>query len=418
MRILHVLDISVPMIAGYTSRSRSIVESQRELGLDPIVLTSVRQDNPHARPMEEIDGVRYYRTLLPAGRRQPLLEMHHLRRRIIEVARLETPDVIHAHSSILCGLPGHAAARHLGLPSVYEIRAFWEDAAAAAGSTREDSMKYRAIRGVETGLARRVDGLVCICAGIHDEMIGRGVSPETVAVVPNGVDTDAFSPLPPDEEIRARYGLGGKTVVAYIGTLFTFEGVRDLTRAMARLIKDRGRDDIRGLVVGEGPDHDACRALTAAAGLADKVLHVGRVPHAEVKGLYSIADVLVYPRVGGRLTERVTPLKPLEAMALEKAVIGSDVGGLEELIEDEVTGLIHRRGDLDDLVGKIERLVDDPELRRRLGRSAREWVVGNRQWRALVGRTPDLYARAAARHARGRTRRASAALPVAEDAAR
>lgn len=410
LRILHVLDISVPMIAGYTSRSRSIVDSQRALGLDPVVLTSVRQHNPHEQSMEEINGVRYYRTLLPTGKRQPLLEMHHLRRRIIEVARQERPDVIHGHSSILCGLPSHAAARQLGLPSIYEVRAFWEDAAVAAGSTREGSLKYHAIRRVETELARRVDALVCICTGIQNEMIGRGVPRERVHVVPNGVDTDAFAPIPPDEGLRARYGLGRKKVVAYIGTLFPFEGVRDLTQALVGLIKDRGRDDIRGLIVGEGPSHDECKASTAAAGLADKVLHVGRVPHAEVKALYSIADVLVYPRTGGRLTERVTPLKPLEAMALEKPVIGSDVGGLRELIEDDATGLIHRRGDMDDLVQKILRLVDDQTLRRRLGRSARQWVVENRQWRTLVERNLDLYARASARHSRGLARSRSGRL--------
>jgi PEP-CTERM/exosortase A-associated glycosyltransferase len=383
------------VVAGYTSRSRYIVNAQRALGLDPIVLTSVRQPNPEGRAMEEIDGIRYHRTLLPATpKRRPALEMHHLRRRIVEVARREEVDVIHGHSSILCGLPSYVAARQLGLPSIYEIRAFWEDAAVTSGTTREGSFKYRAIQLTETALAKRVDALVCICAGIKDEMVRRGIPADRIHVVANGVQTDSFVPVPPDEGARARYGLVGKKVVAYIGTLFPFEGVGDLVRAMARLVKDEGRDDIRALIVGEGPSHEACKAITAAAGLADKVLHLGRVPHDEVKALYSISDVLVYPRERGRLTDLVTPLKPLEAMAMEKAVVGSDVGGLRELIQDEVTGLIHRPGDSDDLAAKIRRLADDESLRRALGRRAREWVVENRQWRTLIERNLDLYDRA------------------------
>jgi PEP-CTERM/exosortase A-associated glycosyltransferase len=405
VRILHVLDVSVPVVAGYTSRSRYIVEAQRALGLDPVVLTSVRQPNPEGRAMEEIGGIRYHRTLRPASsKRQPALEMHHLRRRVLEVARQEQVDVIHGHSSILCGLPSHVAARQLGLPSVYEIRAFWEDAAVTSGTAREGSLQYRAIRLAETALARRVDALVGICGGIRDEMAGRGVPEDRIHVVPNGVDTDAFAAVPPDEAVRARHGLAGKTVVAYIGTLFPFEGVADLIRALSRLIKDEGRDDVRGVIVGEGPSHEECQAVTAASGLAGKVLHLGRVPHAEVRALYGVADVLVYPRRSGRLTDLVTPLKPLEAMAMEKAVIGSDVGGLRELIQDEVTGLVHRPEDVGDLAAKIRRLVDDEGLRRRLGGRGRGWVVENRQWRTLVARNLGLYDRVRAARAKAPAR--------------
>lgn len=395
MRVLHVMDVSVPTIAGYTTRSRYMVEAQRTLGLDPIVLTSVRQHNHDGRSMEEIDGIRYYRTLLPSSpKRQPALEMYHLRRRIIEVARREMPDLIHGHSSILCGIPSYVAARQLGLPCIYEIRSFWEDAAVTSGTTRERSFKYRAIRLAETSLARRVDGLICISTGIKNEMVQRGLLAQDVHVVPNGVDTERFSPVQPDERAQVKYGVRGKKVVAYIGTLFPFEGVGYLVRALIRLIKDHGRDDIRGLIVGGGASHEECKAIAAAAGAAEKILHVGQVPHAEVQTLYSIADVLVYPRESDRLTELVTPLKPLEAMAMEKPVIGSDVGGLLELIQNDVTGLIHRHGDVDDVAEKIRRLIDDEALRQRLGRRAREWVVENRQWRTLIQRHFDIYDRA------------------------
>lgn len=398
MKVLHVLDVSAPTISGYTSRSRDIVNTQRALGLDAVVLTSPRHDNPDRRAREEIDGIRHYRTPWPSSaKRRPIpevVEMFRFCRRIIEVARRERPDLIHGHSSILCGIPSYVAARLLGLPCVYEIRAFWEDGGVSSGKFKERSLAYRAIRRAETSLARRVDALICLCEGVKGEMARRGLPARDLYIVPNGVDTDRFTPLQPEERARARYGLGGKKVVAYVGTFLPFEGVDYLVRALIKLIKDCGRDDIRGLIVGQGPTYEQCRAVAAAAGLGDKILHPGPVPHAEVNALYSIADMLVYPRAGHRVAELVTPLKPLEAMAMEKPVIGSDVGGLRELIQDEVTGLIHRREDIDDLAAKITRLIDDEALRRRLGRTAREWVVENRQWRTLVERHLEIYDRA------------------------
>ncbi len=404
MRVLHVLDISVPVLAGYTSRSRYIVLNQKALGLDPVVLTSVRHANPMGCSMEEIDGIRYYRTLPATGsvvpsqlRGQPVLreglEIDHLRRRIVDVARREKPDLIHAHSSILCGIPGLLAARQLGLPCVYEIRSFWEDAAVDSGATKIGSPRYLATQKAENTLSSQVDALIGICDGIKTELIQRGMNPADITVVPNGVEADRFMPMDPDPAVLDRFGFRGKTVVAYIGTFAAFEGVRYLVKALIQLIKG-GRDDLRGLIVGEGATYSECAQLAKEAGLADKILHPGKVPHGDVKGIYSVVDILAYPRDRQRITELVTPLKPLEAMAMEKAVIGSDVGGITELIKNGETGLIHRAEDVDDLAAQIVRLADDPGLRKRLGQNGRRYVLEQRQWRRIIEKHFEVYDRA------------------------
>jgi glycosyltransferase involved in cell wall biosynthesis len=115
------------------------------------------------------------------------------------------------------------------------------------------------------------------------------------------------------------------------------------------------------------------------------------VPAEEVERLYSIMDILAYPRRSLRITELVTPLKPLEAMAMEKAVIGSDVGGIRELIQDGVTGLLHRSGDVGDLAAKIAKLADDASLRRTLGRQARAWVAEQRDWKYIIPAYVTIY---------------------------
>lgn len=391
MRILHLLDISAPMIAGYVSRSRAIVNAQRAIGLEPVVLTSVRHRNTSRVALEEIDGIRHYRTLKPEGpKRQPLLEMYQLRRRILEVARMERIELIHAHSPILTGLPAWLAARQLGLGCVYELRSLWEDAAVEKGDIREQSLRYRLTRGAETFLARRVDAVVCICEGLRRDVSGRGLPSERLFVVPNGVEVARFAPRPSDDATRARLGLRGRTVVGYIGTFFGFEGVVDLVEALARLMK-RGRDDLAGLIVGTGTTYEACREIAQRHGLSDRILHPGHVAAEEVERLYSVMDVLAYPRRSFRVTELVTPLKPLEAMAMEKAVIGSDVGGMRELIQDGVTGLLHRTGDVGDLAAKIEMLADNPGLRRALGHQARAWVAEQRDWKQIISQYVPVY---------------------------
>ncbi len=325
MRVLHVLDISIPMLAGYTSRSRYIVNSHKALGMDPVVLTSVRHQNDEGVAMEELDGIRYHRShaqkRLDRAVVKEALEINELRRRIVEVAKIEKPDLIHGHSSILCGIPAFLASRQLGLPCVYEIRAFWEDASVDHGTSVEGSPKYVAIQKAETLLARNADALIGICQGIKKELVHRGIDERSVFVIPNGVDVDRFAPRARDEALAQRLGLSGKTVVAYIGTFANFEGVPLLVRALIDLIR-HGRDDLRGLIVGEGTTYEECRKLAADAGLSDRILHPGKVPHSEVGAMYSVVDILAYPRHSKRITELVTPLKPLEAMAMEKAVIG------------------------------------------------------------------------------------------------
>jgi PEP-CTERM/exosortase A-associated glycosyltransferase len=399
MRVLHVLDISIPMLAGYTSRSRYIVDNQKALGIEPVVVTSVRHENEKGASMEELDGIHYHRTPPHAAVSKPVvkeaLEIHHLRKRIVEVAEREKPDLIHGHSSILCGIPAFLAARQIGVPCVYEIRAFWEDAAVDHGTNVEGSPKYVAIQKAETMLARRADALIGICRGIEEELVRRGIDRRSVFVIPNGVESDRFAPMPRDEALARRLGLAGKTVVAYIGTFARFEGVTLLVKALIELIKS-GRNDLRGLIVGEGATYEECRKLAEDAGLADRILHPGRVPHSEVKAMYSIVDILAYPRHSKRITELVTPLKPLEAMSMEKAVIGSSVGGLTELITDGETGLIHRADDTADLAAKIRALADDPALRSRLGKNGRAYVQKTRQWRRIIEDHFAVYDRARA----------------------
>jgi PEP-CTERM/exosortase A-associated glycosyltransferase len=317
-------------------------------------------------------------------------------RRLLQVASQLKPDLLHAHSPVLNALPALRVGRALGLPVVYEIRAFWEDAAVDQGTTTEGSLRYRLTRAMETHAVRRADHTFTICEGLRTDLQARGLRPEQVTVIPNAVDVEHFAPGgEADAALAAELGLSGKTVLGFIGTFFGYEGLDLLVEALPLLLQQR--PDVHLLLVGSGEQEQALKAQVQRLGLQDKVLFTGRVPHSRVQAYYNLIDVLVYPRHPMRLTELVTPLKPLEAMAQGRVLLASDVGGHRELIEHDRTGLLFKAGDAQALASAAVKLLEAratwPELRT----AGRRFVETERTWAASVARYRPVYDRLATR---------------------
>ncbi len=387
MRILHVLDHSVPLHSGYTFRTLAILREQRRLGWETFHVTSPKHSA--TRDSEEtVDGWHFYRTLVPAqGKTLPglgeLTLMRQFERRLRAVAQIVEPQLIHAHSPVLNAIPALRVGRELGIPVTYEVRAFWEDAAVDHGSTTEGSLRYRLSKGLETWALRRAAHVFTICEGLRADIVGRGIAADSVTVIPNAVDIDSFEPGgEPDAALAARLGLQGCTVLGFIGSFYAYEGLDLLLAALPRLLA--ARPELRLLLTGGGPQEAALKAQAAALGVTERVVFTGRVPHAEVGRYYDLVDVLCYPRHRMRLTELVTPLKPLEAMAQGRLLVASDVGGHRELIRDGETGVLFRAGSADALadavLGLLERRDDWPRLRA----NGRRHVERERNWAASV----------------------------------
>jgi PEP-CTERM/exosortase A-associated glycosyltransferase len=365
-RILHVLDHSLPLHSGYTFRTRAILKAQEGHGLQVRGVTGQRHNLEAvlAGSPEEADGLIFYRTPGTPSGPPPLREMGEieaLAASIHAVAAEWRPDIIHAHSPALCGAAAQRAARALGVPFVYEIRAFWEDAAVGNLTGTEGSLKYRLTRTLETRVARAADALFTICHGLKDDLAARGIPAERIRVMPNGVDLTLFGDPPPrDDALAAELGIAsGAPVIGYIGSFYAYEGVDDLIAAMP--ILRQSHPDARLLLVGAGPMADSWRAAAAALPEPEAVIFTGRVPHAEVERYYSLVDVLAYPRKGQRLTDLVTPLKPLEAMAQRRLVAASSVGGHRELITDGVTGTLFPPDDPAACAAALARLLSQRE---------------------------------------------------------
>ncbi len=399
LRILHVLDHSLPLHSGYAFRTLAILREQRRRGWETVQLTSPKQGAASVRE-ETVDGWTFHRTPVTkavAASSTPvalLRQMFATARRIAELAREHAPHVIHAHSPILDAFPALWAGRRAGIPVVYEVRALWEDAATDHGTATERSARYRLSRRLETIAVRRADHVTTICEGLRKEIASRGVPPERITVVPNAVDVESFTMHgTPDEALRRALGLDGRTVLGFAGSFYGYEGLDVLLDAFARLAPRNAALGV--LLLGGGPQEAALRERAAALGLSDRVVFTGRVPHADVSRYYDLIDVLVYPRRRMRLTELVTPLKPLEAMAQGRIVVASDVGGHRELIRDGETGFLFPAGDADALARTLDevlaRRVDWP----RMQRAGRQFVESERNWRTSVARYEPVYARLA-----------------------
>jgi PEP-CTERM/exosortase A-associated glycosyltransferase len=401
MKILHVLNHSLPQTDGYAIRSDSIIRAQRAMGWEPLVVTSPQHGATPEAGAETVDGVRYYRTAARTTITVPFLRQFQMVRkmtaRIREVARLEQPDLVHAHSPCLWGEAAGRAARRLGIPFVYEIRGLWEDAAVDQGKTREGSLRYRLSRALETRVARAAGAVVVIAEQLKEELLRRGIEARKLFVVPNGVDVDKFQPIGRDEQLASAMKLNGAVCVGYIGSLYPWEGVEDLVRAAPQIVARAPAT--RFLIVGGGPQEKAIRRIIGELGVGDRVQFVGNVSHKDILRYYSVLDILVYPRRQTRNTEFVTPLKPLEAMALGKAVLASDVGGLRELLPEE-TGVLYPAGDTAALAAKCLTLIAHPEERTLLGIKARALVLATHEWKTVASRYRAVYSMAFPRRGR------------------
>lgn len=396
---MHILDHSIPLHSGYTFRTRSILNQQRQLGWQTCHVTSAKQGHCPA-PLEEVDGLEFYRTAVPDGvsMKLPVLNqlalVNPLCDRILEAIEIEKPDILHAHSPALNGLAALKAAKKAGLPVVYEIRAFWEDAAVDHGTCKEGDLRYRLTRKLETFVVNRADAVTTICQGLRQDLLDRKVPDSKITVIPNAVNIEQFDIISEkDSELQRQYQLQDKVVLGFLGSFYGYEGLELIIQALPGILKQIPNGMF--LLVGGGPQQDNLTKLIQQLGLQDKVIMPGRVPHAEVGKYYSLVDLLVYPRKPMRLTELVTPLKPLEAMAQGKLVLASDVGGHKELIEHGKTGWLFESGNVDALTEAAIQVLSAPEHWPETIKNGREFVTQIRNWKNSVSNYQSIYSQLA-----------------------
>lgn len=400
--VLSVLSQSLPVRAGgYATRSHGILSAVARAGWHVEAITRLgfpydrwdTDDTREVEPTDVVDGIRYHRALVPGRRAYPQTPLadylHEGAALIADAARRQRAGLIHASSFYATGLAAAEAAASLGVPFVYEMRGSEDLMRGAAHAPYVSSSDGRFLVEAETETCRRADHVLVITDALREEMVARGIPREKMTVVPNGVHVEEFTPGPRDEALATELGLTGKTVIGYLGGFPHYEGLRLLMRAVAEL--SRRRDDVHVLMVGDGQQDGSLRRDVAELGLSEVVTFTGRVPHDEIPRYLSVTDITPFPRLPLPVCELISPMKPYEAMAMEKAVVVSDVAALAQIVRDGETGLTFAKGDPKDLAAKLELLVADPALRARLGSAARAWVLDKGDWSTIARRVDGVY---------------------------
>lgn len=397
MKILHLFDHSIPLHSGYTFRSRAILQQQSNMGFQTCHVTSPKQGECQ-QPKETVDGLTFYRTKAPTGlfSKIPVLNQLALipamKKRLLEVIAIEKPDVIHAHSPALNGMAALLAGKATGIPVVYEVRAFWEDAAVDHGTCKEGDLRYRLTKAMETYVLKHADAVTTICEGLRKDMLTRGIAADKITPIPNAVNVEQFQLITQkDEQLAAQLGLQEKKVLGFLGSFYAYEGLDLLVAAMPAILKQV--PDAVLLLVGGGPQQQALEQQIRALGLEQHVIMPGRVPHSVVNSYYSLVDLLVYPRKSMRLTELVTPLKPLEAMAQGKVLLASNVGGHHELIEHGKTGWLFQSDDVAALSSAAVELLNATEQWPQIRQNGRDFVENVRNWQQSCSPYQAIYQR-------------------------
>jgi glycosyltransferase involved in cell wall biosynthesis len=399
-RVLHLVNDALPTAsAGYTIRTHEIVLAQRAAGLDPHVVTRcgfpVTNGTLDGRRLVVLDGIPYYRLLpwrLPSRADKAAALSQEMAARLTDQLK---PSVLHAASNYVNAVTALGVGKKYGLPVIYEVRGFWEDTWLSRqpdSEKRASSELYTRSRDLETRCMLAADLVVTLGEAMRDEIVARGVPAEKVLIVPNAVSDDFLQPLPDGQKLREQLGIKpNEHVIGEVSTLVSHEGIGTLLEA-TRLLKDRGLP-VRALIVGDGPERAALQRQAAEVGLGEAAIFTGRVPAAKVREFHALLDVFVVPRTPDRVCQLVTPLKPVEAMASGLCVVTSEVKALAEIIKPDVTGALTIPQDPVALADTLEPLVCSPDVRRKLGDNAREWVARDRTWAHNAARYRDAYAR-------------------------
>lgn len=378
---------------GYSTRTRGLVEGLYNNDVDISVVSRIGYPwdiHPGGAPgvqereVRELGGVEYVHIPGANLNRDPLDEyILKAADAYVREAKIRRPQRIHAASNFRQALPALIAARRLGVPFVYEVRGLWELTEAASKDNWEESERFALQVEMENLVAKEADHVLAITPQVRDELIARGVASKRITLAPNAVNANEFVPLPPDLNYAQNIGIElDRPVVGFAGSLVAYEGLDVLLKAV-RVVRDRDIP-VQVVVAGSGAAAPELRALTAQLHLDDEVTFLGRIPAEDIPRLMSLMDVMPCPRLSTRVTELVSPLKPLESLAAGKAVVLSDVSPQIDLVpEGSGRGFQVPAGSVEGLADTLAEVLLDPDLARSASRAGRLWVVRERTWNAL-----------------------------------
>ena len=340
-----------------------------------------------------IDEIFYKTIPNPSKKKFKFVDYVKLSSAIIEKILLQhKPSFVIAASNYQNALPALIAARKLGIPFIYDVRGFWEITRESREPDFAKTITYQVYRLMENIIANHSDKVFTLNQDMKNFLIDNGIDEQKIDLMPNACNPEEFvSQHQRDSELVNKYKVPSEIVViGFIGSFVDYEGLDDLAEACG-ILKKKGYQ-FRLLLVGnenvsskeKGPIHDQIKSIAKKNNFYDWLIMPGRVHKDEVKRYYSLIDICPFPRKPVKVCELVTPLKPFEALSMEKAVIVSSVQALKEIIQDNETGLIYKKGDNQDFAKKLIQLIEDKNLREKFKKNGRQRIEKNNWYQSLT----------------------------------
>lgn len=387
IRVLHLLTNSLPATqSGYTLRSHRLLSSLAGAGVRITALTRlgypVMVGGLFATDTATVDGLTY-RRLLPArlGKTLPQRLQQTLTAALTAVQG-QNIDLVHTTTNYQNGLVAQGLARSLGVPWVYEVRGVMEETwvsgkkTETARSAAENSERFALLRARETQLCLAADAVVTLSQTMKDLLVARGVPAEKIVLAPNAVAESLFEQNLTPEQARQKLGL--PTAGQWVGSVTSvvpYEGLDTLLRAVA--ILRAGGADVRALIAGDGIARSSLETLAVELGLGEAAIFTGKLTPDRAALAHQSLDIFAVPRTKDRVCRSVTPLKPIEAMALGRPVVMSDIPPLAELVHNTVApgaGRLFEAEDPDDLARVLGEFLADPAAREAAVRQGRAFA--------------------------------------------
>jgi len=398
--ILHLFKVTYPFEStGGSIRNLNIVESQKDIGINPIVVTPLNYPRMFGitefELEEEVHGVRNIRLDTGSVNFQSasyICDTLQLNTQLLAgLIRKEQPALLHAAS----GYKGYELASmakvlsdHFSIPWIYEVRSFhehtWTNDVFYANNSWHT--KQRILK--ENSLMLGASHVVTISQSMKEALIERGVPDEKITIIPNAVDVEKFLPKSKSKSLAKELGIENKNVLGYISNISRREGHEILIKALPLVLKKYPNTMI--LIVGDGPEKGKLQELARNLGIEKEVLFTGKVDHSKIHDYYRMIDLFVVPRKRDYASDLVTPLKPYEAMALEIPLIVSDRKALIEII-GENRGYSFKTENVEDLAKVVSNCLENLAECKRRAKKARIWLSENRTWALNAETYSQLY---------------------------
>ncbi|WP_394157428.1 glycosyltransferase [Vibrio campbellii] len=392
MKVLHVLYTYLPDVTGSSIRSEGILKGQKSNGIDVVVITSPFQKG-YRKDLDVINDVKVYRTYNNREELEASENRKSIKDRIIKiisilgfsfdvykVAKKENINVIHAHSMFFCGLPAFLCSKVLNVKFVYEYRSVWEDRFDSV--TFFDRFQNKVVRFLETLSMKLADKVVVLNEGLRRNVIDRGITSDKVVIVPNAVSDDLFL-----DAKDITFPLSAKSF-GYVGNFSHIEGLDLLVKAFLDAFPRKDFSDCKLTFHGRGPYLNSLEELLETVD-DDRILIAGPFERGHIIDVYKSLDCIVIPRRKLNICDVVTPLKPLEAMAFGRLVIGSNCGGIVEVCASERNAVLFEADSIGSLSLAMKKQYESFDLS--IAKNGRDFVENNRNWSDVAKIYFDVY---------------------------